>query len=86
MWNPLSRKHMAKRTPPQVIVGQNIKRLRTRIGLSQEQLAEAAGIHRTYVSSVERGERNLSVTNIYRLAQALNVDPRELLRPLTEAE
>lgn len=48
-------------------------------GLSQEELAARAGLHRTYVSSVERGERNLSLANIHRLADALGVPPSSLL-------
>ncbi len=46
-------------------------------GVSQEALAAAADLHRTYVSSVERGERNVSIVNIARLADALNVPIRE---------
>jgi transcriptional regulator with XRE-family HTH domain len=44
-------------------------------------LAERAGIHRTYVGSVERAERNVSIDNICRLAAAVGVDPRDLLAP-----
>jgi transcriptional regulator with XRE-family HTH domain len=51
--------------------------------LSQEALAEAASLHRTYVSSVERGERNIALMNIVRLAAALHVDAGDLLRELT---
>jgi transcriptional regulator with XRE-family HTH domain len=51
----------------------------TEIGLSQEQLAEESGLHRTYVSGVERGERNLGVANVYRLARALHMSGSELL-------
>jgi len=48
------------------------------LGLTQEALAERSGLHWTYVGSVERGERNVSVDNICRLAWALGVDVREL--------
>ena len=48
-------------------------------GLSQEQLADMAGLHRTYVGSVERAERNVSLDNVERLAMALEVDISALL-------
>ena len=48
-------------------------------GLSQEALAHHAGLHRTYVSSVERGERNIALINIVILAEALNIDAGELV-------
>jgi len=57
----------------------NLRSARLRHGLSQEGLAELADLHRTYVGSVERGERNISLMNVERLAVALGVDPRELL-------
>jgi len=50
-------------------------------GLSQEQLADLAGLHRTYVGSVERAERNVSLDNIDRLARALGLDIAALLAP-----
>ena len=64
------------------VVGANVRLHRKALGLSQERLAEAAGLHWTYVGSVERGERNVSVDNIARLACALSVDIRELFKPL----
>ena len=59
--------------------GDRVRELRTTAGLSQEALAEHAGLHRTYVGSVERGERNISLDNIYALAQALGVRGADLL-------
>lgn len=66
---------------PKKIVGHNIKRLRTQAGLSQEELAYRAKLHRTYISSIERGERNVSVENIFAIAEALKVPPGDLLNP-----
>ena len=67
-----------------MILAWNIKRLRQATGLSQEALAERASLHRTYISSVERAQRNVSIQNIYAIASALDCDPRELLKPLDE--
>jgi transcriptional regulator with XRE-family HTH domain len=64
------------------LIAANLRRLRGKQGLSQEALAHEAEIHRTYVGSVERAERNVSIDNICRLAWALDVDVRELLSPL----
>lgn len=57
----------------------NLRAVRLQHDLSQEGLAELADLHRTYVGSVERGERNISLMNVERLANALGVDPRDLL-------
>lgn len=59
--------------------GHRVRELRLSAGLSQEELAEAAGIHRTYVSSLERGHRNVSLDNIVAVAHALKVDAAHLL-------
>jgi transcriptional regulator with XRE-family HTH domain len=58
----------------------NLRREREARGLSQEALADLAHLHRTYVGSVERGERNISIDNIERLGRALDMEPADLLR------
>jgi transcriptional regulator with XRE-family HTH domain len=58
-----------------------LREIRLKKGLSQERLAELAGLHRTYVSSVERGERNISLENIDRLANALGEPMTKLMPP-----
>ena len=63
------------------LFAQNLRTARARAGLSQEALAELSGLHRTYVGSVERAERNISLANVERLAKALRVRPWELLHP-----
>ena len=60
--------------------GLALRTLRQRAQLTQEQLADMCGLNRTYVGSVERGERNVGLLNIHVLARALNISASELLR------
>jgi transcriptional regulator with XRE-family HTH domain len=60
-------------------VGVNLRRAREEQGLSQEDLADRAGLHRTYLSGVERGVRNPTVTVLEKIAKALKVKPSSLL-------
>ncbi|MDR2734193.1 MAG: helix-turn-helix domain-containing protein [Spirochaetota bacterium] len=61
------------------IVGDNIKKYRKQLGISQEELAERAGLHRTYIGSVERGERNITLDSLQVIASALNIPFMKLL-------
>lgn len=55
--------------------GSRVRAIRDARGYSQEKLAEMAALHRTYVGAIERGERNVSLLNIWRIANALKIDP-----------
>lgn len=67
-------------------LGLNIRARRLKLCYSQEKLAEIAHLHRTYIGSVERGERNISLVNIIRIASALKTTPSELLSGLTKEQ
>lgn len=60
--------------------GANVQQLRKSKHLSQEELAERAGMHRTYIGMVERAERNITLCNIEKIAKALDVQVYELLK------
>jgi transcriptional regulator with XRE-family HTH domain len=61
------------------VFAKRLRQIRQIRGLSQEELADLAGLHRTYVGSVERSERNVSIDNMERFAKALEIDLTELL-------
>jgi transcriptional regulator with XRE-family HTH domain len=68
--------------PATALFGKNLRKLRKERGLSQEDLAEKAGLHRTYVGSLERGERNPSLLNIVKLSRALDISVTLLLEDI----
>jgi transcriptional regulator with XRE-family HTH domain len=61
------------------VFGRTLRRLRQTRGLSQERLAELAGIHRTYIGDVERGKRNIALLNMTRIAKALGISLSRLI-------
>lgn len=70
----------AQNSPPLIeVFAQNVKRLRQGMALTQEELAERAGVHRTYIGMLERSEKNATLYSIERLAGALEVEPATLL-------
>ena len=75
-----------KRKSPKDILAKNVRRLRKSTGLSQEELADRAGLHRTYISSIERGQRNVSLENIFVLANALGIEAADLVTPSNDGE
>ncbi|MCP4359783.1 MAG: helix-turn-helix transcriptional regulator [Chloroflexi bacterium] len=66
--------------PELLQLGKNLRSLRLSTGLSQEKLAELTGLHRTYIGGVERGERNISLINLVRIARALEISVTELVK------
>ena len=71
-----------RRHPAQAELGRRVRSQRQEMGLSQMALAERIGLHFTFVSEVERGERNLSLSSLLRLAEGLQVDPANLVAGL----
>ena len=63
---------------PKTLFGNKVRQLRMQRGLSQEKFAFECNVDRTYIGGVERGERNISLINIIKIAKALNIHPKEL--------
>lgn len=62
-----------------VILSKNIKKIRGKMGITQEELAHRCGLHRTYIGAIERGERNITLNSLEIIASTLNVDIETLL-------
>lgn len=73
--------HMDK-NPILLQFGKNVKEYRRAQQMSQEQLAESAGVHRTYIGMIERAEKNITLLNIAKIANALKISPSVLLKNL----
>lgn len=71
-----------KQSDPRIPFGQAVRKLRLAKGISQEKLAEAAEIHRTYIGDVERGTRNISLVNMTKIAAALDVPLSRLIQDM----
>jgi transcriptional regulator with XRE-family HTH domain len=70
----------------QKTVGRNLRAHREARGLSQEAFADVLGVHRTYMGGIERGERNLTLKSVERIAECIDVDPLTLLQPADGSE
>lgn len=68
------------------VFSDNVKRYRKKSGLSQESLSSKSGLHRTYISSLERGKRSVSLGNIQKIATALEIEPYMLLVDATSGK
>ena len=69
------------KSPLRDIVARNMRKLRAERGWSQEFLANEAGLNRTYLSAVERSEQNISIDNLYRVAEGFGIEAWTLLKP-----
>ncbi len=69
-----------------LLVGRNVKRIRTARGLTQEELAERSGFSQQYLSDLERGRRNPTIVSLWELAQALAATPVDLITPDDNAD
>ncbi|HVE68880.1 MAG TPA: helix-turn-helix transcriptional regulator [Solirubrobacteraceae bacterium] len=77
---------MAQRSQAHAALGRAIRDFRGRCQISQEDLAHRAGMHRTYLGGIERGERNPSYTNLLKVADALEIDAWQLIRRASELD
>ena len=73
-----------QKSPILDVFGQNVRRFRNERKLSQEQLAEKAGLHRTYIGMIERAERNITLCNMEKISIALNVSLSDLIENVHE--
>ena len=64
------------------IIGNKLKSIRIRNGISQEKLGELCGLHRTYIGMVERGEKNITIYNVWLISESLNVDLKSIFNEL----
>lgn len=71
--------NIIKKTPITIAFGRTVRMYRLTLNLSQEKLAEFAELHPNYVGSIERGERNIGIENIYKIAKALNLHAKDLM-------
>jgi transcriptional regulator with XRE-family HTH domain len=76
---PVQDSEKAAKDPDLVVLGRRLAELREQAKMTQESLADAAGLHWTYVGQVERGERNLSYRNLLKLARGLDIELAELV-------
>lgn len=79
VWRRRDDRLRVKVDPELLPLGREVRRLRQERGLSQEALADLAGLHTNYVGGIERGERNVGVKALFRLARGLGVRPSTLL-------
>lgn len=70
---------MAKKSEISIKFGEKVRKLRAEKGFSQEELAHLANVHRTYIGTIERAEKNITLINMEKIANALNVSIHELL-------
>ena len=70
----------------QILFGQAIRKLRTQKQISQEAFADMCGLHRTYISDIERGLRNVSIENIEKMAKALDMNVSDIFKEVEDNE